>query len=320
MLLRNVQVLGQLLLLLLIDVAGQLQTHRIQLTPLFEQLLHDAAEVQILIVDIIGIDIRISGHPDHGLFPDLVARIELGYKMQDQLFGEHEAALPIRNLDETLEYRIEAGHDTDFFLLVLSRQQHHRIEGAVMQEGEGLLLAHDHRGQVGTDGGIEVGFQLRLLQLGQLLEVDDANALGLQLAHQLLVNSCLPLLLQLHLVHNGCHLLGAGHIGLVLPHLLAGLDLHHQGAHPDHEELIEVRLVNGGEGQALRQGNSGIPRLRQYTHIELQPGQLTILEIICFFYFCILHTHSQLPGTSGPCFFSPATPGRTIGISISFFL
>ncbi len=297
MFLRNIQVLGEFLLLLLVDVTGQLQTHRIQLIPLLEEFLHDAAEVQILVVDVIGIDVRISGHPDHRLLPDLIAGIELGYKVQNQLLRQHEAALAVRDLDETLEYRVEAGHDTDLFLLILSGQKHHRIEGAVVQEGEGLLLAHDHRGQVGADGRIEIAFQLCLLQFGQLLEINDADTLRLQLAHQLLINGCLPLLLELHLVHNGLDLLGAGHVGLVLPHLLAGFDLHHQGTHPDHKELVQVGLVNGGEGQALRQGNSGIPRLRQYAHIELQPGQLTILEIVRFFHFFFLHTHSQLPGT-----------------------
>ena len=65
----------------------------------------------------------------------------------------------------------------------------------------------------------------------------------------------------------------------VLAHLRdTGGDLAVQAGHPHHVELVEVGGRDRQEAQALEQRVAGILRLFQNAPIELQPGQLAIVE------------------------------------------
>ena len=53
-----------------------------------------------------------------------------------------------------------------------------------MQEGEGLLLTDDHGGEEGGDLVVEIALQQGGLVIGQLVEVDNPDPMGLQLSQQ----------------------------------------------------------------------------------------------------------------------------------------
>ena len=76
------------------------------------------------------------------------------------------------------------------------------------------------------------------------------------------------------LIQHGGGLLGAGHAGFIVRH--PQLERVHEHTHPDHIELVQVALENGGEIQPLTQGVGGVLRLLQHPLVELEPGQLPV--------------------------------------------
>ena len=114
------------------QVSGQLQSHRIQPLPLLQKLLHHAPIVQVLIIHVPRIDIRISRDTDDGLLFNLICRIQLRYKVENQLLGEHVIPLSPRNLDQAFKNRIPAGNNPHSLLPALRLQVRHGIELPVL--------------------------------------------------------------------------------------------------------------------------------------------------------------------------------------------
>ena len=111
--------------------------------------------------------------------------------MQDQLLGKHEIARSRRNFNQTLEHAVGAGHDSRLFLTLLAGQKDNRIKLLVCKEREGLLSPDDHGRQEWGNVLIKILLQQFPLGIGQLVEVNDVDSLGLQFSHQLLINFCL---------------------------------------------------------------------------------------------------------------------------------
>ena len=55
-----------------------------------------------------------------------------------------------------------------------------------------------------------------------------------------------------------------------------GLDLVVQGGHPDHEELVQIGLPDGGEADPLQKGYRDVLGQLEDPVVEVQPGQLAV--------------------------------------------
>ena len=66
------------------------------------------------------------------------------------------------------------------------------------------------------------------------------------------------------------HLVGPGGPGD------AGVDLLHQAADPDHEELVQVGGEDGEELEPLEQGDAVVLGLVEDAAVELQPGEFAV--------------------------------------------
>ena len=260
---------------LLAHGAAQFQTHRPQALAAADELLHIVPVVQILVVGGDGVQIGVAGDAHDGFFLHRVLAEELRREVEDELLTEHEVAGAGGDLNQAAEYAVVAGDDAHAGLAA-PFQQRHGVELLIVQEGEGLLAGDDHGGEKRRDLGVEIALQQRALLVGELVEVDDAHAVGLQLAHELLIDATLLLLQLGGALDNGGDLLLGGHVGLVVPLVVSGGDLRHERAHANHEEFVQIGLVDGGEAEPLRQRHAGVSGLVQHPLVELQPAELPV--------------------------------------------
>ena len=103
--------------------------------------------------------------------------------MQNQILGEHVRLFAGGNLDQPRENARAAGNDPQLILALLSLQHDHGVDLLVLHEGEGLTLIHDHRGQQRRDLRIKIAFKPLALLPADFSEIDQPNALLLQLFH-----------------------------------------------------------------------------------------------------------------------------------------
>ena len=89
------------------------------------------------------------------------------------------------------------------------------------------------------------------------------------LAHPVPVSQVFP-----GFVQHGGGLLGAGLPGLVV-HAFQMQGVH-EHTHPNHIELVQIALEDGGEIQPFAQGVGGVLRLLQHPAVKLEPGQLPV--------------------------------------------
>ena len=91
-----------------------------------------------------------------------------------------------------------------------------------------------------------------------------------------------------------------------------------QGAHPDHEELVQVAGEDGGKLEPLHQGDALVLGLLQHPLVEAQPGQLPVLGISGIYFFC--HSFYSLSFMWMACDFAlvlqglPQHPGEEIAL------
>ena len=156
---------------------------------------------------------------------------------------------------------------------------HRDVQGFAGQVGEGVEGVHHLGGEDGEDVIPEIALALLALLHVQLREGEGADIAGPQPGLQLL-KELVPLLVEgAHRPEDGGELLLRGEAAL-------GVDmgLLHQGhvvdgAHPDHEELIQVAGEDGGELEALEEGDGLIPGLLHDPLVEAQPGELPLLGV-----------------------------------------
>ena len=129
----------------LIDLSGHIQAHRRQLPAFFHQVRHELAVIQILIIQRIRIDIRISHHTDQGFADDLVSLEYFTDIMEHDVLGQDKSSFPARDLNQTFHHIIGAGNDADPLLAASRLQDNHRVDLLIAQEREWLTLAHDSR-------------------------------------------------------------------------------------------------------------------------------------------------------------------------------
>ena len=268
-----------------VPAALELQTHRGQAVALFHDLPHVLAEVLVHLVGLVlGADVRVPGHRGHR-FPLHVEGGEqaLGV-LGDHVLGENVAQPPFPEGEVGGQALGHGNEPQELLALALQAQDH--VQGLVGQVGEGVAGIHHLGGEDGTHLILEPVLHLLALLGVHLVHGHAADVAGPQAALQLL-HHLVPLLVQgSHRLENGLELLLRGLAGAAVDVLLLHQGHVVQGAHPDHEELVQVAGEDGGELEPLHQGDALVLGLLQHPLVEAQPGQLPVLGISGIYFFC----------------------------------
>ena len=254
------------------------------------------AEVLVHIVGLVlGADVGVAGDGAHRLAQNGKGGEEPLGVLQQHVLGEDipHAPLPQDKVGG------QAGGDGNEAQGVLSvgLEAQHDVEHLVGQVGEGVAGVH----HLGREDGLklipEPVFHLLALLGVHLVHGHAADVAGAQPLFQLL-HRLVP-----QLVQGGDRLEDGGEL---LLWGLAGAAVHMgllneghvvEGAHPDHEELVQVAGEDGGKFQPLHQGDALVPGLLQDPFIEPQPGQFPVLGIAGIHIF--RHNDSSFPGGGG---------------------
>ena len=74
-------------------------------------------------------------------------------------------------------------------------------------------------------------------------------------------------------------MLGGGEVALVVDWLALKRSEVGEAAHADHEELVEVRLEDRGEVEALEKRNRLVVGLLEHAVVKAQPADLAVLRV-----------------------------------------
>ena len=285
-------VLGDLELLLeelshaLGRLRGDLETHDRAESAAPHLLLDRREEVGGLVL--LDLDVRVARHAEEVRGNDLEAGEELSEVRLDERLEEE--ILRLLGLDlllalEELAEREEARHglrhlDARELRLARLRVLHldGEVQGEVREERERMAGVHGERREDGQDVASEVGargFTLRVVQVGPREDRDPRRReLREEVVHE---TRDLP---PFHFQDGGPH--AGEQIGrrqAVVRRLddLRG-ELVEEAGDTDHEELVEVRLADREELQALQQRPALVVRLLDHALVEGQPGELPVQE------------------------------------------
>ena len=221
-----------------------------------DEVRHKLPVIQVIVIEGVGVNVRVPRGADQGLFPNRIALERLGDEVQNQLLGEHVGfGLALGNLDQPGKHTRAAGDQPQLALAILPFQGYGGKNLLVAHEGKWLALVHNHRREQGRDVRIEVPLQVRAFLLGDFAEVHQAHAFALQAVHQLLIDLILAAVQLPGLGEDGLQLLGGGHVGLVLPIGFVHGHLVNERPHPHHEEFIQIALENRNEAQPFAKRN-----------------------------------------------------------------
>ena len=127
----------------LVQLSRELHSHRIHPFPLLDQIFHRIPVIQILVIDRLRVDVRISCDAQQRFLLDLIILEHLGKEMKDQLFREHERPFSGRDINQTLKDIIAAGNDGGSRLSTLCRQQCNGVDIFIFEKRKRLLFAHN---------------------------------------------------------------------------------------------------------------------------------------------------------------------------------
>ena len=270
------------------DGVGQLapvvQLHRLKPLPAAYELFHALAvllrrDVVGLAGGVVHVDVRAAHQADEHRALYLIMDKELGEEAGDQLLHQDKPPGFPRQGHQPPENALAAGDDAHALPAVFGFEHGHGVDLLVAQEGEGLLAPDDLGGEQGQHAGGEILLQEGLGFVRQGVKAAQLYPLGGQLPQQALADP-VPVRQQLAgFVQHGGGLLAGGHPGLIVRHPhVEGVQQH---PHPDHVELVQIALEDGGEVQPLAQGIGGVLRLLQHPAVELEPGQLPVPVAAC---------------------------------------
>ena len=231
---------------------------------------------QIVGVLLLALGVGVAGHPEELAGIDRHAREQTVEAVRHDLLQAHEAgagADPQIARHALAERHLDPGEHLLRIVLVMERDQ--KVEREVRDEGERVRRVHRERRHQREDVVEVVGLRRRALLLRQLRPEGEHDALLAQALAQL-AKGVAQLRRQLldHRDALGDLLLrGAPVHGQVVQ---AGADLLLEPADPLHEELVEVRVRDRQELDALEQRRARITRLVQDPAIEGEPGQLAV--------------------------------------------
>ena len=310
---RHIHVLAQRVDDVAIQLAGKLQAHRRQALAPLDQLDHELPVVKVVVIERIGIDIGIARDADERLRLDVVPLEHLGNEVQNQLLGEHIRLFTGGYLDQPREYASIARNDAQLALAVLALEHDHRVNVPVAQERKRLAPPHDRRGDERRNLRVKIPLQTLALLPADLPEIHQAHARLFDLLHEAGIHGILAMVELMHARKHGAQLLGRSHVGLVVAQLGGHVHLVDQRTNPHHEKLIQIALVNRGEGQPFAQRHPAALRFLKHALVEFQPGQLTVHED-----HLIIHRgvyFLSLQRAHAPCIAQPAYPVHFIRCS-----
>ena len=110
------------------------------------------------------------------------------------------------------------------------------------------------------------------LLLGEVVEVELLETIGLEIGNDLGVNLVTLLDERPHGSEDGFELLARRHVGLVLANIGRDDGEVHETTDAHHEELVKIRAEDADELQTLEKGHARVERLFENATVELQPG------------------------------------------------
>ena len=243
---------------------------------LTEKFFHAETEVVVfgpgvLVYEYVGV----ARDSDNAGALDVVFLEEQGSEMAHHRVGQDDLLLAV---DFVYPVGGQTGQidETEIGLLALFQQYSHVIL-AVVQEGH-RMLGVDYAGRQQVPGLGEEFPGHALIHLGDAPEVHELYIRGLQILHELLVKSLFCDLLLLDLADDLLEL-GLGVPARLRIRIVGEQDAPvEQSAHADHEELVQVALIDSQEFEPFKEGNGGVPRFHQDPEIELEPAQLPVHE------------------------------------------
>ena len=143
-----------------------------------------------------------------------------------------------------------------------------------------MVGVHDLRRQDGQDLVLEVLLHILLLRRLQLLKIQPAHPVRVELPLNIRIGLFPFLIKGGHRLQDLLDLLSRGHAGAAVPGLGVGMGHVKKAPHPDHEELVQVAGENSHELHPLQKGNRDVPCLLQHPLVEFQPRQFSILGIL----------------------------------------
>ena len=276
MLLADVHVFAQRPYDIAFQLAAEFQTHGSKPSSALNQLHHELAVIDVVLIQRIGVDIGVARDADEALLPNGIARENLGHEMQNQLFSEHVGLFLGGNLDQPREHAGAAGDDAELALAVFAFKHDRRINVLVAQERERLTASDDDRGNQRRDFAVEIPLQLFAFLPANLPEINQPDARFFDAAQQLRIDKVLPLIQRADRTQHFAELLRCGHVRLILAHGRRDFLLIHQRAHAHHEEFIEIALINRSKAQPLAKRRQVALRFLQNAFVEFEPGKLTV--------------------------------------------
>ena len=140
-----------------------------------------------------------------------------------------------------------------------------------------MVLVNDLRGEHRQDLAAEVVLQKDGLLLGEHREVEMLDPLPRHIRREAFVGGVLLFDQRAGVREDRLELFGGAHEGLVVDRVRIEQRRVGQGAHPDHEELVEVAAEDREELQPLEQRNRPVARLFEHAQVELQPAEFAVL-------------------------------------------
>ena len=295
MLSGQLQPLAQIAQQLLRGVPLDLQPHGGQTGPLLEHLLHVLPEVlHDVVVLVLRADVGVAGDRDNMLLLHLIGIKEGVGIGQDNLLGEQVPQPPLLQPEEGGQC-LGDGDQAELPLPVPAEGEDN-VQALGGQMRERMVAVHHHGREHRLHIVLEPALHLLALLAVQLLRLEGANIAGPQPLFQL-GDNLVPLLVQGgHRLADGLKLLGRGQAAAAVHIVLLGQSHVVDGAHTDHEKLVQVTGEDGGEFQPLKQGDILVPGLLQHPLVEPQPGEFPLLGVAGV--HCFTHVRS-LPSPAG---------------------
>ena len=271
---------GQELLDLDGGVVLDLQTHGGAAAALADLLLDGLEQVFDFVV--VDFDVAVARQAEGGVLAQEHARKEVRQVHSDDGFERRENMTRRRSRfgrqrHEPRQHGRRLDDGEQLFLVAGPAQHHREVERLVEEVREGVAGVDGQRRQHRENLALEDQAQVPFIGVGEVLEAAEDDALALQRRQHAFVEAAVGLgghapdgLFDAFELLLDRHVVGAGAVGD------AGLHLLLQAADADHEKLIQVRLENGEEFEALQQRYARVLRLLQDAAVKFEPAQLAV--------------------------------------------
>ena len=205
--------------------------------------------IQIFIIDVVCIDIGVSGDTDQRFFADPVIREYFGKVMKNQFFCQYVGSFSSGDTDESVKDACIAWNDADFVLVVFGFKDSKGIDGFIIQKWERLFFADDKGGQKRQHFMFKVKLQIFLFGFCCHLEINQSDLLSLQFIHQIIIDVICAAHHTRNLSEHRINLFFCGHVGFIFPDIFVQQLLIDQRADAHHKEFVKIGLVNGKKSQ-----------------------------------------------------------------------